>query len=178
MSDESKNKKRGVFGWAWYGATYLVRRPTQDIARSAHSLGNEWAAFRQTRAKRQALIQAERSSYEERSAGLSPSERFAAEAARGGWTAETLRNQEASARLARRASLVLCALGFTACLAGIAFAPLVFVLLFSIVAMALLAGCFAMAVRNAWWEFELQGRVLIPLRDFLSRPDLFRRLFS
>lgn len=175
MADE--NKKKGVIGWAWHGSTYLFRRPAQDIAKSARGIGQSWAAYRAARVRREALDREERAAYAQRTAGMSPRERFASEAERGGWTADGLRAQEAAARLARRASVVICAIGFTGCLVAIVLAPPLLVLIFGIVAMALVAGCFASAVRSAWWEFQLQGRALIPLREFISRPDFFRRLF-
>lgn len=178
MSEPDPKSRRGAAGWAWYAATYWVRRPFRDLRGSAGGIGEQVGRYRQWRADRAAASQARAEDYDRRNAGLSPAERFAAEVLRHGWSQAELKQQERAARIARRACLVTAVLGFAAALVLMYFAAGLLVLAFAVLAIALIAGCVALAVRNAWWEFELQGRVLIPLADFISRPDLFRRLFS
>lgn len=175
---EEKKPGRGLMRMAIGAATYGVRRPYRDLVSSGKSIKTEWGRFQAARAQREAMARQQRKDFEARMHGLTPSEKFAAEVNRGGWTSANLREQERAARIARRASLVMSAVGFVGFLVFMYFATVIMGLVFGLLAMALLACCIAQAVRNAWWEFQLQGKVLVPLRDFLARPDLFRRLFS
>lgn len=177
MGDADK-RKRGPARSVWEVLSYGIRRPLRDVRENAGAVREQWGRFRSARQARDQASSAQREDYQRRTSGLSPKERFHSEAARGGWTEEDLVHQERAARIGRRACLGACAVGFVASLAVIFTATPMFAFIFGLVTIALLAAFFAQAVRNAWWEFELQGRVLIPLSDFLARPDLFRRLFS
>lgn len=170
--------KRGPVRWVWDTTTYWARRPAQDIKASLASMHGHWNRYQELRAERAIRARERGEAYERRMEGIPPSERFAIVAAEGGWTQAEIKAQEAAARRARRSCLVMAALGFVGFLASLLYAPFIVVLAFGFVAVALLAACLALAVRHAWWEFELQGKVLIPFRTFLARPDLIRRLFK
>jgi len=149
-----------------------------EVRQSGRSVGEQWQKLRVARADRMDLAQQRDAEYQERMKGLSPSERFAAEAQRGGWTPADLVHQERAARIARRVCMGLCLLGFLGFLVFMYFASLFWAVINGLLVMVLLGVCRVQAVRHAWWEFQLQGRVLLPLRGFVSRPDLFRRLFA
>lgn len=175
---DREQEKRGPTRTLWSVLTYGFRRPLRDLGDNASAVRLQWGRFREARAKRLRAAQAQHQNYERRVQGLTPRERFESEAQRGGWTPEQLQGQLRAVRIAKRLCMVVCVLGFLTTLVMVFRAPPLLAFILAAVAVAVLGAFLALAVRNAWWEFELQGRVLIPLADFLARPDLFRRLFS
>lgn len=170
--------RRGLIGRAARVWSYGFTRPFGDARASARSVGAQWREMRERTARTRAQREQAQAEYAQRAEGLTPSQRFAAEAERGGWSAAELAQQQRAARVARRSALVMCVAGFLFFGACIVYSPPFMAIIFSLLAMAVLVSCVVLAIRYAWWEFELQGRVLVPLGQFLSRADLFRRLLS
>lgn len=175
--DQDKPRRRGPIRALWDINTYFLRRSFGDMRSSARGVGQQWQAVHELRVQREERAREAAGAYEREMEGKSPRERFELRAQELNWTPQELRTQEASARVTRRACLVFIALGFTGWLALLFVASWLWIAIYGLLGVALLACCMALAVKNAWWEFMLQGRVLIPMRDFLARPDFFRRLF-
>ncbi|MEJ8837706.1 hypothetical protein [Ramlibacter sp. AN1133] len=165
--------KGGLTSWLKVLA-YPVLRPTRDIRRSAESLREQAKANRQGRKQREAAAK----EVTELLAEMSPAEKFEQTVEAWGWTEEALESQQVAARRTRIAALLTGGLGFLGLLGLMLVLQGWVVLVLAAVAIVLATGGVLQAVRFAWWEFQLQSRTLVPLRAFVSRPDLLSRLTS
>lgn len=163
--------RKGLVGWLRVLAS-PVARPAKDIHRAASSVRETAAAAREQRAERAG----EAKEIQQLLASLSPEDKFQNAYEAWKWDESALARQLVAARRARIAALLTGTFGFVAVLAVIHAAHGVFVLLLGAAAIVLVTGAVVQALRFAWWEYGIESRSLISLREFLARPDLLSRL--
>lgn len=171
-------RKRGVVGkvvggW-WSLVSMPYRRAATDLRRSWNEVGNAFDEIGRRREEKRRELEVIDGYLQE----ASPAERFAQYYEVNGWTEPELANQQVAARRTRRALVLVGAVGFACIATSLVFLPILIVIVAGPVAVVFLAACFVQALRCAWYEFQLQGRVCIPLKQFLGRPDLFRRVLG
>ena len=164
----------GLFSSLGKALTYPVRRPMQDLSKSAAGIKDSVAQARELQKRRVSDAKAAASYLK----GKTPREKFDEIFHLNGWTEAELVQQRKAARNTRLGMLGLVLVGLPSLLfvmLGLSFWVLAFV---GPIAVILLAGCVALAARFAWWEAQIEERSIFPLIDFLARKDLFRRVFG
>jgi hypothetical protein len=166
----SKKTSRSFLGML----VYPVTRPLQDISRSIQGIKGSVDAARKKLAEKRSDADLAHKYLK----AMTPSERFEEVYQLNEWTEDALRDQASSAKCIRLGSLALAAL-ITPILIWIVFTASIFIsMICGIGAIILTATSIAQATRFAWWEYQIQHRQLLPIREFIDRKDLFKRVFS
>jgi hypothetical protein len=153
---------------------YPITRPAHEIKKSANLVA---ARLREARTQhQQKLDEAEAIS------GLldkkSPTQKFHEMYEGLGWTEPELNQQLLASGRTRLAMLFTGIFGFFCLLILMWFIPRWLIVVLGPMAVIVLAGCVGLGLRYAWWELQIQERALSPFRAFVSRADLFQRLFA
>lgn len=175
---------------------YPLIRPYEEVARSVGRIKDDVQAVKRNRALRVERDQRDEAEHERRrgEAGgefipsaeeslapesiKNPRVRFEVIARQRNWTDEELLAQLTAVRLAKRVAILAAALLLFGALVLMAIAPLWMAIIISPLAGIGSALMLASSLRYALFQHQLQQRSLVPLGDLLSRPDLFRYLFS
>jgi hypothetical protein len=155
----------------------LVYPYTRVIRDVGGSIGRTAKAYKEAQALR--ARRAEESSQQEgQQQELTPQQKFAELAEEREWTEAELKTQHLAARRSRWASLIVGVLFFAGFLTGMWHLPFLVVAILAPLLLILVAASLVNASRMAWYEYQLETRSLVSLQVFLSRTDLFRRVFA
>lgn len=163
-------------GLAGFGRllAYPLSRPAKDIRQSAENVRTAARLAKEGRQRRVA--------HAKEVAGLladqTPADKFQQTYDAWGWTEDALAKQLVAARRARIATLGTGVFGFFGVLVLMLTLKGWVLVVVAAMAMAVPVGGLLYALRFAWYEYQIQTRTLIPLREFLSREDLIARLVS
>lgn len=163
----------GIFSSIGKALVYPVRRPMQDISKSAAGIKESVAQAKELQKKRVADTKAAAAYLK----GKSPQEKFEEIFELNGWTEEQLVQQRKAARNTRLGMVGLVVVGMIVLLVVMSGIPFWALAIIGPVSVIALAGCAAMAARFAWWEAQIEQRSIFPLAEFMSRKDFFRRVF-
>jgi len=95
-----------------------------------------------------------------------------------GWNEEQLLEQSKAARRTRLTLLSAAAAGMIVVIALLWFVQWWVMMILGPIGVTYLAACAALAVKFAWYEYQIETRRIMPIKAFLSRPDLFARVFG
>ena len=163
----------GIFSSIGKALVYPVRRPMQDISKSAAGIKESIAQAKELQKKRVSDAKAATAYLK----GKSPQEKFEEIFELNGWTEEQLVQQRKAARNTRLGMVGLVVVGMIVLLVVMSGIPFWALAVIGPVSVIALAGCAAMAARFAWWEAQIEQRAIFPLAEFMSRKDFFRRVF-
>lgn len=151
---------------------YPATRPAADISKSVSGIKGAWKQAEEIKRKRIEDAKA----VTQYLAGKTPHEKFEEIYQANRWTEPELACQARAARNTRLGSLALVVVLFPVLIWLVATSSLWVSMLAGVCSMALFAACVAQAIRFAWWEAQIEERSCFPMREFLSRKDIFRRV--
>lgn len=175
---------------------YPIIRPYEEVAKSLGRIKRDVTEAKRIRARRVERDLQDKAEHERRlddaGGGFAPSAeelqapgaiknprvRFEVIARQNNWTDEELLAQLTAVRLAKRVAIFAAVLLLVGALVLMAIAPLWMAIVISPLAGVASALMLASSLRYALFQHQLQQRSLVSLGGLLSRPDLFRYLFS
>lgn len=151
---------------------YPFIRAKRDVVSSATSVSETVGAIKDVRKRRQEDAIAATNYLK----GMTDEEKFVEVSTLNGWTEAKLINQETAVRRTRRAVVIVGALGSVFLIALMVNVNVFLMALVGTLIVMMVSSCFAMAVRYAWWEYQLSSRSLVSMKKFLARDDLIERV--
>lgn len=107
--------------------------------------------------------------------GKTPQQKFEELVQAHDWTEDQLAEQMVAVRRTRMATLVSAVLIFVMFLVSLASLPFWVMILAGPLLICLTAAAAVAAMRYAWYEYELETRSCVSLKQFLGREDIFAR---
>lgn len=164
----------GLFKMIGSGVAYPLTRAYRDVSSSFKSVGRSYQEMRDERREKHEAYEAAR----ELLGGMSEQQKFQEIYELNGWDEEQLQEQMKAARRTRLALLCTAAAGMSVVIGLTWFVKWWVMMLLGPVGVIYLAACAALSVKYAWFEYQLEVRSITPIKAFLSRPDLFSRVFG
>lgn len=170
MTKVSQVKKAGR---SWLKMiSFPVARPASEISQSMQGIKRSWDEAEAVKQRKVEDAKAVSAFLE----GKSPQEKFQQIYTTNRWTEPELKAQLRAARNTRLGSLGMVAVLFPVLVWVVASSALWVSMLSGVMAIFIFAAFVTQAARFAWWEAQIEERACFPMREFLSRQDVFKRV--
>lgn len=162
----------GLFRSIGSGLAFPFTRAYRDIAGSAKGMRQSYLDMLDARQRKHEDYEAAK----EALGSMSESEKFAKIYELNGWDEVQLLEQAKAAGRTRVVLLCAAAAGLVIVVGLLWIVKWWVMMILGPVAVVYFAACAALAVKFAWYEYQIETRRIMPIGAFLARPDLFARV--
>lgn len=156
------------------GMAYPFTRAYRDVSGSARSIRQSYRDMQESRRQRHEQYEAAKAALGD----LDEREKFSRIYEMNGWDDAQLLEQSRASRRTRIILLCAAAVGMVVVIGLLWVVQWWVMMILGPIGVVYLAACAGLAVKFAWYEYQIETRRIVPIKAFLARPDLFARVIG